>query len=215
MGFCMDENSECIQIFEVEQTLSGVMKISTTDGPVFFIRSDFLESVDVDRIRPGEKFNREETEDILNAGLVFAAERKAEDYLARCEQCRFGLERKLVQKNFDSKSVKRALDYLEQRNFLSDERFARSWLRSHLNFKAQGKIRVSRELISRGISKAVCDKIISEFFEENDEEEFCRKAFQKAKKVGKNGEKLLKYMFDQGFSYRMIQKVQREVADCE
>lgn len=132
---------------------------------------------------------------------------KAAASLARCEQYRAGLERKLIQKQFSVKTIKQVLDYLEEKNYLDDNRYASFWVRNHCTFKFHGKIRLLKELISKGIQKSVAESAINEYFITHSEEEFCFKAYDKAVAQGKNGEKLLKTLLDCGFPYKMIQHV--------
>ena len=95
-----------------------------------------------------------------------------------------------------------ALDYLEKRGYLSDERFARAWLNTRRINHYEGRSRLLAELMSRGISKEVSLVAINAFFEENDEEEICRKALEKLTKRGKSGEKLIAAMIQAGFPYK-------------
>jgi regulatory protein len=190
--------------------VSDVVEITSEDGPVFFIRLAYLQSINPDSIQVGAVFEDAELDELVEAGLAFAAERKAEEYLARCEQCRRGLERKLAQKKMSANSIKAALDYLEGRELLSDRRFAFSWVRSHTINKPQGRTRLLSELCSRGISTQDAKIALDEFFADVDELELCERAYKKALRNGKTGEKLLKSMIDSGFSYKMIKKIETE-----
>ncbi|MDE6736933.1 MAG: recombination regulator RecX, partial [Treponemataceae bacterium] len=138
------------------------------------------------------------------AGQAFVVEKKCESLLARCEQCRAGLERKMRQKGFDKEPVAYALDYLERRQFLDDARFAAAWLRSHAVSKCQGRARLAGELAARGISRDIAAAALDAFFAEYDEAALCRKAVAKATRAGRSGDKLVKYLLDSGFSYRLI-----------
>ena len=148
--------------------------------------------------------------EIVDAALAFAAECKAEEYLARCEQCRAGLEKKLFQKSHSKQSIKQALDYLEEKKLLNDLRFSEIWLRNHIITKPQERIRLLRELISRGIKTGDAKKAVDDFFKVNDEIQLCRIAYKKALKSGKKDEKLIKYLMDSGFSYKLILSVADE-----
>ncbi len=199
-----------MRISALKQAVSDVVEITSEDGPVFFIRLAYLQSINPDSIQVGAVFEDAELDELVEAGLAFAAERKAEEYLARCEQCRRGLERKLAQKKMSANSIKAALDYLEGRELLSDRRFAFSWVRSHTINKPQGRTRLLSELCSRGISTQDAKIALDEFFADVDELELCERAYKKALRNGKTGEKLLKSMIDSGFSYKMIKKIETE-----
>lgn len=204
-----------MRITELKQVLSDIVQLTTEDGPVFFIRKFYLTSINDGDLFAGREFSDDKEEELIFAGLAFAAEKKACEYLARCEQCRFNLEKKLIQKQYDKKAIQQALDFLEEKNLLSDKRFCESWLRSHTISKPQGFTRLYSELLSRGIKSTTAKEALKNFFEENSEEDFCRKALRKAVKIGKSEEKLKKFLFDSGFSYKLINQVVGELSpDC-
>lgn len=132
-----------------------------------------------------------------------AATQKALALLARCEQCRSGLERKLLQKGFSKGTVEGVLDALEERGLLDDQRFARVWLNSRRIGHYEGRIRLLAELAARGISKEVSKKAVDDFFEEFNEGEICARAAKKFLSRGYQGDKLMAAMTRAGFSYKM------------
>lgn len=144
-----------------------------------------------------------------------AAAQKALALLARCEQCRSGLERKLLQKGYSKDTVEGVLDALEERGLLDDLRFARAWLNSRRIGHFEGRTRLLSELAARGIGKETAKKAVDGFFEEFDEEEICARAVKKFLSQGKSGEKLMVSMIRAGFSYKMAANVLREISDDE
>lgn len=224
-----DSTNQNIELTESELSITGVeqtsseeiVKMTSSNGSVFFIRTVYLQTINVEDIKnrvsvagfSGAEFSEEEAKDIVRAGFAFGAEQKACDYLSRCEQCRFKLTQKLIQKNFPNDSVELALNWLESKNYLSDSRFAYIWVRNHCLTKYQGKIRLLSELLSRGISSSIANEAIDSYFSEDSErfvmteEEMCEKAYNKAIRLRKSGEKLVKYLSDSGFKYKMIQNI--------
>lgn len=190
-----------------------VERLMFSDGSAFYMRNHYLSSlpccVSDQRIKVDEEFSDEEFQDLVNAGLAFACEKKALDYLERSEQFRAGLEKKLFEKSFDKSSINLALDYLEQRNFLNDERFAYAWIRNHEITKPQGRMRLETELSSRGVKKQAYKAAIEQFFTENDEEEVCKTCYEKIKRHKSDADKIFKALFDQGFTYKMINRVMK------
>ncbi len=207
------EQNSLLAISEIEQVGLDCVKITSKAGPVFFIRISFLQTVSSESLYSGAILNQDQSEDILNAALAFACERKAEDYLSRCEQYRSGLTQKLILKGFSKQSIKTALNYLESRNLLSDSRYCEVWLRSHGKAKKYGRTRLFSELLSKGIDRSICNQSIESFFLENSEEEFCSFIYKKALFKGKAGEKLIKYLIDYGFSYKLIRCVIKNESD--
>ena len=190
----------------VESSYSGMFKLTPEEGSAFFVRKEYLPEGLFERIDVGLEFDDEETDSLLDAGLTCAVELKAVGYLARAEQSRFGLTRKLIEKKYDKKYVEAALTYLEGRGYLSDLRFATAWLNTRKINHYEGRSRLSAELAARGIARDVAGKALDEFFTENDEDELCRKAYEKLSK-SKADEKLTAALLRSGFSMKQIKSI--------
>ncbi|MCR5436583.1 MAG: recombination regulator RecX [Treponema sp.] len=190
-----------------ETSYSGMFKVCLEEGTPFFIRQDYLKTLDISQIVDGKSFNEDEDNELLDAGLTCVVELKAVEYLARSEQSRFGLYQKLINKKYQKMYIEKALDYLEKKNYLSDERFSRAWLHSRMLNHCEGKTKLVNELVSRGISKEIAKNAVEEFFTENDEEELCKRAYEKFIKKGKSGDKLIAALLNSGFSYKMIKSI--------
>ena len=200
-------------IKKFEPTSTGLCRLTPGEGAVFYIRREYLPHIDFDRIYAGTEFSGDEESELLDAGLAAVAELKAISYLARCEQCRFKLTGKLIQKGYDKKYINMALDFLESKNLLSDSRFAAAWLNSRRTNHFEGRSKLSAELAARGIAREVAAAAIEEFFTENDEYEICCKAYKKLSGKGKPEEKLISSLMTAGFSWKMIKSVMEEIAN--
>ena len=190
----------------VETSYSGMFKVTPEEGSAFFVRKEYLPEGLFERLDVGVEFDDDETDSLLDAGLTCAVELKAVAYLARAEQSRFGLTRKLIEKKYDKKYVEAALTYLEGRGYLSDARYAAAWLNTRKINHYEGRSRLAAELAARGIARDVASAALDEFFTENDEEEICRKAYEKLSK-NKSDEKLTESLIRAGFSLKMIKRV--------
>ena len=189
-----------------ETSYSGMFKVVPEEGSAFYIRKEYLPEGLFERIDVGAELDDDETDSLLDAGLTCAVELKAVGYLARAEQSRFGLTRKLIEKKYDKKYVEAALSYLEGRGYLSDARFATAWLNTRRINHYEGRSRLLAELMARGISHEESAAALDEFFTENDELEICRKAYEKLSK-SKSGEKLIAAMIRQGFTQKQIRSL--------
>ena len=192
-----------------ETSYSGMFKVAPEEGSAFYIRKEYLNDGLFERVNIGAEFDEEETGNLLDAGLTCAVELKAVTYLARAEQSRFGLTRKLIEKKFEKKYVEDALTYLEGRGYLSDFRYSTAWLNTRKINHFEGRSRLAAELASRGISRDVATKALNEFFEENDENEICCKAYEKFSET-KSGDKLIATLIRAGFSLKQIKSVSLE-----
>ncbi|WP_318663938.1 regulatory protein RecX [Treponema sp.] len=183
------------------------MEITTVSGPSFFIRTVYLSLIQPEEIVDSAEFLEDKEEELVDAGLCFAVEQKALDYLNRSEQYRMGLTAKLTAKGFSKFHINKALDYLEGKKYLDDRRFAGVWLRNRAITHAEGRTKLAMELASRGIDKAYIKEALDEFFEENSEEELCVRAYKKCVKIKKDEDKINSYLIKNGFSIKLIQKV--------
>ena len=191
----------------VETSYSGMFKLTPEEGSAFFVRKEYLPEGLFERLDVGADFSEEEVDSLLDAGLTCAVELKAISYLARAEQSRFGLSHKLIEKKYDKKYVEAALTYLEGRGYLSDARYAAAWLNTRKINHYEGRSRLLAELMARGISREVSVAALDEFFTENDEDEICRKAYEKLSK-SKSDEKLIAALMRQGFSMKQIRNAE-------
>ena len=193
-----------------ETSYSGMFKVAPEEGSAFFVRREYLSFGDenlFDKIEPAACFSDDEEDALLDAGLTCAVELKAVSYLARAEQSRFGLTRKLIEKKYEKKYIEAALTYLEGRGYLSDLRFATAWLNTRRINHFEGRSRLAAELAARGIEREVAGQALDEFFTENDEVEICRKAYEELSK-SKSGEKLTAALMRAGFSLKQIKLAQ-------
>lgn len=200
----LQSDSLCIIIDSVEEVSEGCIKLLPSKGPSFFIRTVYLRTINSSRLIPNQKFNEEETEDLLFAGFAFLAEKDALNYLNRSEHSRFLLTQKLQKKGHKLNSINSALDYLEEKKILSDQRYAISWLRNRRISKSEGKIKLFQHLIERGISKSTAQDALSEFYEEFSEYAMLEKAYSKCLRLNLTQEKIDKKLILWGFSSSMI-----------
>lgn len=186
-----------------ETSYSGLFKVET-EQTKFYVRQEYLPSIQLNFLEPGIEFTNEKADELLDAGLTSVVELKAVEYLSRAEQSRFGLTRKLLEKQYEKKFIDNALTFLETKNFLSDARFSRAWLNSRKINHYEGRTKLLSELLSRGISKEVASTAIEDFFTENSEEEIFKKAYERFVRKGKKDEKLVQALLQAGFSYKLI-----------
>ena len=197
-------------IYGTEQVSPEVIKINSSAGLAFFIRISYLNVVSPEEIVLNAEFEGQEEQDIIDAGMCYAAEMKAVEYLARAEQCRFRLTQKLLQKKYEKQYVSRALDYLERKNYLNDARFAEFWLNSRKINHSEGRTKLLAELLSRGIAKDLAQTALENFFNQNSEYDLCRRDYEKCLRTKKDPDKIVRILMSHGFQYPLIKKIMSE-----
>ncbi|MCQ2982056.1 MAG: recombination regulator RecX [Treponemataceae bacterium] len=192
----------------VKNTAPDVYQLTFLTLPPFYLRLEYLDFPDhAGTLTPNTTYTDEAYADLIQAGLAFAAERKALEYLNRSEHSRFGLTRKLTDKGHNAAAICKACDYLEGRNWLSDRRFAESFLRNRSISRAEGRTRLLGELTSRGIDRHIANEALDAFFEEKDEAQILERAVDKLRRQGKKEEALERSLLRLGFSYKDIKRV--------
>ena len=193
-----------ILIDSVEEVSGECVKIIPAKGPSFFLRLSYLTSIMPEQVCAGQNFTDEKVDELLLAGYAFLAERDALNYLNRCEHSRFLLSQKLQKKGHSLEAIELAFDYLEGKNYLSDRRFAISWLRNRRITKSEGRTKLIQHLLARGISKSIAEESLDEFYEEFSEITMLEKAYSKCLRQNFSQEKIEKKLISWGFSYSMI-----------
>lgn len=113
---------------------SGLAKL-VAEGTTLFVRLEFWEALghDEGRLACGVELGEEELVDLVLAAKATEAEARGASLLGRAEQPRFLLRSKLVERGYPTQAVEVALDRLEAEGFLSDRRYAETWLRARVD----------------------------------------------------------------------------------
>ena len=90
------------------------------------------------------------------------------DLLTRREHSRRELARKLRRKGHSSEAIEAVLDRLEAAGLVSDERYARLYVRDRLAVNPQGKRRIVRGLLAKGIAPELASTAVEEVYASED-----------------------------------------------
>jgi regulatory protein len=164
------------RVVSIEEGASGVAKAATAEGSLFVFRTSYLQpaclSCGIDEVpvlSPGDEID----EDLLSVLIdVMMAEHRAVYLLARAEQFRRGLERKLLGNKLSGKglpasAVNIALNHLEAEGLLSDRRYADAWMRQRVRRHPEGPRSLSAALASRGVGREASWEALAAFFDES------------------------------------------------
>ena len=95
------------------------------------------------------------------------------------------------------------IERLKDKKYLSDENFARYYVENRFSKKGVSAKRLRIELMKKGISKDIIERVLNES-SRNDEEEIAKIIAKKRAKY--NDEKLIQYLLQQGFSYDLVRE---------
>jgi regulatory protein len=133
--------------------------------------------------------------------------------LARREHSRFELARKLEQAGFAQHDITPMLDEFEKKNWLSDRRFAQSYV---ADYRARaGNVKLAYDLKQRGVSDVVIEGVLSE--NRGNELQRAREVWQKkfgsAPADAADKARQIRFMQSRGFLSEVICKMLRSVGD--
>jgi regulatory protein len=130
--------------------------------------------------------------------------------LARREHSRAELVRKLEQAGFDSSDTQTLLDEFEQKNWLSDQRFAESYVADHR--ARAGSVKLAYDLRQRGVNDGIIEAVLSD----NRESEIDRaraiwhKKFGAAPADAREKSRQIRFMQSRGFAPSTINHIFRD-----
>lgn len=128
-------------------------------------------------------------------------------YLARREHSRWELARKLEQAGFVTEEIAPLLDEFEEKNWLSDRRFAESWVADH-QAKA-GSVKLAYELRQRGVNDAISEAVLRENRDNELERAYAvwKKKFKVAPADESEKARQIRFLASRGFAATTIRNV--------
>jgi len=123
---------------------------------------------------------------------------------------------RLVKRKIDPQIINKVVDFLKGKNFIDDQLFAKSWIRSRLK-RPLGIRRVTQELKLKGVDQAVIESQIKKARKDYSESEVVKKLavdkFRKIKGVDryKAKQRIYRYLHYRGFSSGIITEALREL----
>jgi regulatory protein len=158
-----------------------IFRIGLSDGSLFSFNPVYLPHSfqGGDYFSPGKEIGSEEETGLRFAADCFRAERAALRLIARAEQTRAGITRKLGQRGHESSRVQAAVSYLTELEIIDDHRFAGRWIRARLYRGADSPLRLITGLCRRGIDRRTARSACKSILDFEKETELLRKFIAK------------------------------------
>jgi regulatory protein len=128
--------------------------------------------------------------------------RKTLDRRVRIRNAKTGEYQTKIKPGYDTSLVPLVMERLEQRGYLDDYYFAKTWVENRNVSKGTSIKKLRLELQQKGIASSIIDKVFAET-SRNDRSELQKIIAKKAKKYP-DQQKLVQYLLRQGFSYSDI-----------
>lgn len=143
--------------------------------------------------------------------------RLAVRFLAQRDRTVAQVERFLLSRGVISSHIEQATHRLTDLRYLDDRTYAQRWVEKRLATKPMGPERLKAELQAKGISDGVADRVLTEVFQQNDEEIVARRALQAMSHQGKRlapGYRA-RFLHQRGFSDEVIERMMTEFKRSE
>lgn len=121
-----------------------------------------LDAVDVlyYKLKIDDEISRERYEEILEDSIYDKAKNTAVRFLGYRARSRKELKDRLL-RDYDEQICEKVLSMLEKYGYINDEDFAASYVKDCLNIKGWGEKRIFIELMKKGVSRDIAEKILS------------------------------------------------------
>ncbi len=159
----------------------------------------------------GKELDDKEVEALRHAADVAFTREKALELLSRRDHATGELRTKLYQKGYQKAAIQAAIEYLQSKNYLNDERFIKLYLKELIERKQLGPSKIREKLFQRGLSSELINEYIQHYdFEtqvENCKFHMLKKFKQQNFETREDLAKAIRYLQGKGFSWEAINSV--------
>ena len=135
------------------------------------------------------------------------SQKEIKDYLSKF------LYKKNISPDDKEKLINSVISRLLDLKFIDDRKFAKEWVESRISLKPKAKKVIIYELKQKGIDTLVIDKIINQYYTEDQENQLINRIVLKANKkyrllaIPQRRIKIVSYCLSRGFNYSDIVEI--------
>ncbi len=120
------------------------------------------------------------------------------------ERCTWDVEQKLRPHISDKTTVNQIVESLSKEDFLSDDRFLASYVRTHAEHKSWGPRKIVQGLRAKGFSGTRAQQAVANFPESTFQEILAHLIQRRKEDLANNREKVIRFLASRGFSVNDI-----------
>lgn len=166
-------------------------------------------------LHTNKEIDEEFIEDILKAEEQRKVINNALNLISYRQRSIKEIRQNLTMKGYEDIYIEKAIEYCKGQNYLNDEDFADSFIKDKQNLNKYGSKRIKYELINKGVSKNVIEKVL----QIDPEDEYCTALELAKKRINSyNGQdrnsiyrKLGGFLQRKGYPFDIVKKVLDEV----
>ena len=139
------------------------------------------------------------------------ARNKAFKLLSYRERTIKEIEDRLRKKEFSEAVIKAVVDFLLEKDYLNEERFAEMWIRSRKKHHPRGRKLIYKELKNKGVNQRIINNALNHYLSSQEELEMAEylmdKWLRRRTEEDSSSYKLKNYLANKGFNYDLIYQV--------
>lgn len=199
-----------VTLTAIKAQVKSESRVSLFIDEVFFCSVDMLQLAEM-RLHVGQQLTEEEAAHIKREGSFSKAYNRAIGYLAIRPRSTKEVRDYLWRKQYEPAIAERVMQRLDEKGYLRDAAFARSWVQSRALAKPVSKRRLQMELQQKGI----VEQERLDAMQSYDERAALLRIIEKKSRQSKyanNRQKFVEYLARQGFNFDLIQSCLGEFA---
>jgi regulatory protein len=191
------------------------------DGPLVLELSDW--TIGKFGLRTGDDLDEELIDTIKSADAETQAKNIAINYLSYRPRSSKEVATHLTKKGVDPECSKNVTRHLQSLNMIDDDRFAHAFVRDRLKRKPTGQALLRQQLLAKGISSGMADKILAELISQQSQQASALQAVKRKYQSTKHSiskldpekrkKRILDFLLRRGFSYDIALKTIRSTLD--
>lgn len=115
------------------------------------------------------------------------------------ERCTWDVEQKLRVQRLGSDVVSKVIESLKKEDFLSDERFVGSYVRTHAEHKNWGPRKIANGLMAKGFSSSAANRAVAAYPQERFAEILNCLIDRRKAELNVNRDKVIRFLASRGF----------------
>lgn len=154
-----------VKAVHIGGTEGGRATVALEDGQEIVLGTDTLLATG---LSTGDPVDPRLRATLVEAGVRWSIREAALRLLAHRARARRELERRLRRKNYPGRLVREVADELEERGYLDDLAFARSWIADRLRLRPRGRLALRAELRKKGVDAGTVERALDDAFAPED-----------------------------------------------
>ena len=109
----------------------------------------------------GDEIDKKRIDKLVFENEIFQVKKSAYRYLGNRNHSSFELKIKLSKKGYQKEIINKVIIELKGKGFIDDHKFAESFVRTRVERRKEGIVKINSELSKRGINNEIISKVIS------------------------------------------------------